>query len=73
MPELPEPADALTSWFILPVIWGNRLFDRGTRLLGESGVWLRGPSGRAAVGVTGLGMLAAACLWLMRDWLGWTW
>jgi hypothetical protein len=71
--DLPEPPLALAGWLILPVLWGNRLFDRATLLLGEAGGWLRGPVGRGAVGMTGLVLFAAAVLWLARDWLGWTW
>jgi hypothetical protein len=73
VPEPLEPADPFTRWFILPLVWGNRLFDRGTFLLGEPGGWLRGPAGRAVLGIVGLALVAAASVWLMRDWLGWTW
>jgi hypothetical protein len=71
--EIPEPPLSTAGWFILPVIWGNRLFDACTLPLGESGVWLRGPVGRGVIGMTGLLLLAAATLWVARDWLGWTW
>jgi hypothetical protein len=71
--EVPEPIDSLASWFIVPLLWSNRAFDRGTLFLGESGAWLRSTTGRAALGMTGLTLLAVACLWLARDWLGWTW
>jgi hypothetical protein len=71
--EVPEPPTTAGDWFILPVIWGNRLFDRGTMLLGEHGDWLRSPAGRSMLGLTGVGLLLAALAWLLRDWLGWTW
>jgi hypothetical protein len=71
--EVPEPPATLAGWLILPLLWGNRLFDLGTVLLGEPGSWLRSPGGRGVLGVAGLLLLAAACVWLMRDWLGWTW
>jgi hypothetical protein len=71
--DVPPPPTSHASWFILPLLWGNRLFDRGTLLLGETGAWLRGPAGRGALGTLGLILLAAAALWVMRDWLGWTW
>jgi len=65
--------ESLASWFILPVLWGNRVFDQSTELLGESGSRLRGPAARNALGVAGLILFGAAMLWLARDWLGWTW
>jgi hypothetical protein len=71
--DVPEPTPSAWGWFILPLVWGNRLFDLGTLSLGESGNWLRGPGGRSLLGATGLILMAVACLWLMRDWLGWTW
>lgn len=71
--EVPEPDDSYVSWFILPLLWGNRAFDQATLLLGEPGAWLRSSAGRALLGVTGLLLLAAAGLWLARDWLGWSW
>jgi hypothetical protein len=70
--EVPEPPMAASDWFILPVVWGNRLFDRSTMLLGKSGGWLRGSAGRSALGLAGLLMLAAAILWVVRDLFGWT-
>jgi hypothetical protein len=57
----------------VPVIdWPNRLYDALTFLLGPTGRWLRGPSGRAVVGCTGLLLLAGAVAWGLIDWLGWT-
>jgi hypothetical protein len=71
--DVPEPPASLAAWIILPVLWGNRLFDQGTLLLGENGSWLRGTIGRSALGMAGLILFGAALLWLARDWLGWTW
>lgn len=71
--DVPEPPASLAAWFILPVLWGNRLFDQGTMLLGENASWLRGTLGRTALGMAGLILFGAALLWLARDWLGWTW
>jgi hypothetical protein len=71
--EVPEPPEALASWFILPVLWGNRVFDQSTELMGEFGSRLRGPAARNVLGTAGLLLFAAALLWLARDWLGWTW
>jgi hypothetical protein len=71
--EVPAPAEPHGSWFILPLLWGNRAFDQCTLLLGETGAWLRSPGGRAVLGAAGLVMLVAAGLWAARDWLGWSW
>lgn len=70
---VPVPPRSPAGWFILPLVWGNRLFDHATQYLGETGAWLRGPTGRGAVGAAGLILLAAAALWLTRDWLGLSW
>jgi hypothetical protein len=51
--------------------WVNRLFDRGTTLLGLPGRWLRGPTGRPILGWIGTGLLVAALVWGFLDWLGW--
>jgi hypothetical protein len=69
--DVPEPPKSLASWFILPVLWGNRFFDQSTELLGESGSRLREPAARNVLGVAGLILFGAAMLWLARDWLGW--
>jgi hypothetical protein len=71
--EIPEAPSSPAAWFLLPVVWANRFFDRSTLALGESGLWLRSPTGRMLLGLTGLGMLAGAGLWMVRDWFGWTW
>jgi hypothetical protein len=71
--DVAAPPGSLASWFILPVLWGNRTFDQCTLLLGESAGWLRGPAVRNALGVAGLILFGAAVAWLARDWLGWTW
>ena len=71
--DVPEPDDTAASWFIAWLLWGNRAFDRATLSFGERGEWLRSPSGRSMLGATGLMLVAAALLWLLHDWLGWTW
>ena len=71
--EVPAPIVSPVDWAILPIIWCNRLFDRGTMLLGEPGSWLRTPLGRTAVGTLGLIMLGAARCWMAREWFGWRW
>jgi hypothetical protein len=67
---LPAPK---TSWWLRPVVWGNGVFDRWTLALGAPGRWLRSPTGRRALGWTGLALLAAAVVWGALDFfLGWT-
>jgi len=70
----PQPStfDPTPLW-LLPFVWCNRAFDGFTVLLGPPGRWLRGSAGRAALGWTGLLMLAAACGLFLGDWFGWTW
>jgi hypothetical protein len=67
------PHRSLASRCLLPLVWFNICFDKSTLLLGGPGRWLRGPGGRHLLGLTGLALLAAAGLWLVKDWLGWTW
>jgi hypothetical protein len=64
---------SLVSRGTTPVLWLNQTFDKGTTFLGERGQWLRSPSGRRVLGLAGVTLLAAAALWLVIDWLGWTW
>ena len=58
---------------ILPLLWFNQGFDKAIVVLGPLGRWLRGPRGRHLLGLTGLSLAAAAGIWLVKDWLGWTW
>ena len=58
---------------VLPLLWFNQGFDKCTYLLGGGGRFMRGPRGRYFLGLTGLALLAAAGLWLVKDWLGWAW
>jgi hypothetical protein len=51
----------------------NLAFDQAAGWFGPPGHWLRGPSGRAVLGWSGLLLLAAAFAWLVWDGLGWTW
>jgi hypothetical protein len=69
--EVPEPTGSLGSWFIVLLVWGNRLFDHSTAYLGEPGRWLRGTVGRLMLGLSGIALFAAACWWLLSDWFGW--
>jgi hypothetical protein len=66
--EVPEADDSVVSWFIVPLLWGNRAYDQATLYLGPPGAWLRSATGRALLGLMGLLLLAAAGLWLVRDW-----
>jgi hypothetical protein len=67
------PRRSLASLCLQPLLWFNRGFDRGATLLGWPGQWLRGPRGRNFLGLTGVALLVAAGLWLVKDWLGWIW
>lgn len=67
------PRRSLVGMLLLPVTWFNQAFDTATLILGPPGRLLRGPRGRHLLGLTGLSLAAAAGLWLMKDWLGWTW
>jgi hypothetical protein len=67
------PRRSLASRCLLPLLWFNQAFDKITVVLGGPGRWLRGPGGRHALGLTGLALLVVAGLWLVKDWLGWTW
>jgi hypothetical protein len=60
-------------WPFRPLVWLNQAFDWSTAWLGPLGRWLRGPSGQALLGWSGLLMLAAALAWLALDTLGWSW
>ena len=59
-------------WLLL-LVWCNRVFDGCTVPLGPLGRWLRGASGRTALGWAGLLMLAAASGLFLNGWFGWTW
>jgi hypothetical protein len=61
------------GWWLRPLLWSNRTFDRCTVHLGKRGRWLRGPRGRAWLGWTGLFFLVTAVAWSVIDWMGWPW
>jgi hypothetical protein len=65
--SLPEP---MLAWWIRPLVWSNQVFDHITTWLGEPGEWLRGGSGRAVLGWTGLLLLAGALTWAVLVGLG---
>ena len=56
-----------------PLLWCNLAFDGCAARLGPPGRWLQGTLGRALLGWTGLGLLTAALVWAVLDWIGWTW
>ncbi len=68
-----SPRPSLANRCLMPLLWFNQSFDKGTLLLGGPGHWLRGLRGRHLLGLSGLALLAGAGLWLVKDWLGWTW
>lgn len=67
------PRRTLFGIFFLPLVLFNQAFDKATLILGPPGRWLRSARGRHLLGLTGLSLAVAAGLWLMKDWLGWTW
>jgi hypothetical protein len=68
-----RPRRSLAGLLLLPLVGFNRVFDSIAYFLGKPGQWLSGPRGRNILGWTGLLMMAAAGLWVVKDWLGWTW
>jgi hypothetical protein len=67
------PRRSVAGMCLLPLLWFDRGFDLVAGFLGRPGHWLRGPRGRHFLGMTGLTLLVVAGLWLVKDWLGWTW
>ena len=62
-----------TVWWVRPLLWSNRAFDRATLQLGTIGRWLRGETGRIVLGWTGLALLLLALTFLVCDVCGWSW
>lgn len=60
-------------WFLAPLVWWNRIFDRGVELLGWPGEWLHGSRGRAFLGILGILCLVLALSWWLLVRIGWTW
>jgi hypothetical protein len=60
-------------FWLLPLLWFNRLFDRLALGLGAPGYWLRGPLGRGLLGWLGLALLATALALVLLDHMSWTW
>jgi hypothetical protein len=56
-----------------PLLRVNRGFDSAMGWLGPVGRSLRGKQGRNLLGITGLGLMLGALLWLLKDWMGWNW
>lgn len=70
---LPRRRRAWTTLVLLPLLMVNWAWDFCTWLIGPSGRWLRSPTVKNLLGYTGLGLLAVAAGWLLKDWMGWTW
>jgi hypothetical protein len=66
------PPEIRAAWWMRPVLWSNRAFDRATLRLGPFGRWLRGETGRTLLGWTGLLLLGLALTCLVLDVAGWT-
>jgi hypothetical protein len=65
--------DVKTAWWMQPILWSNRIFDRATLRLGSVGSWLRGENGRTLLGWTGAVLLVLALTCLILDVVGWNW
>ena len=65
-------ADRRTPWFLWPLVGFNAVFDACLLPWGPLGRWLRGPTGRAFLGILGLLFLTAAAAWAAAEWIGWT-
>jgi hypothetical protein len=50
----------------------NAAFDLCLEPWGPIGRWLRGPTGRALLGILGLLFLTAAAALAAAEWIGWT-
>lgn len=72
-PQRPGRLPVRGSWWLHPLFWSNRAFDRSIGYLGTPGRWLCSSQGRAFLGLFGLLMLAAALAWGLNDWTNWTW
>jgi hypothetical protein len=69
---LKRPRRSFAGWVLSPVIAFNRGFDGWLERFGFVGAWFRRPSGRLALGIAGLGMLASAIAWFLYDLASWT-
>ena len=68
-----EEAPIAASWGYVPLLWINQSFDAIVALIPGVGTTLCTSAGRAVLGLSGIAMTAAACGWLVKDWLGWNW
>jgi hypothetical protein len=67
------PREKGTSWWQMPLVAFNVVFDLFLLPLGPLGGWLSRRSGRKFLGGIGLLALAAAVGLALADWIGWTW
>jgi hypothetical protein len=68
-PPSPPEWTPLSLW---PVVAFNCVFDACLIPWGPAGRWLKGPTGRALLGILGLLCLTAAAALAAADWIGWT-
>jgi hypothetical protein len=68
----PAPPPVWTPWYLWPFVGFNAAFDACLAPWGPVGGWLRGPTGRALLGILGLLCLTAAAALAAADWIGWT-
>jgi hypothetical protein len=68
----PAAPPELMPWSLWPVVAFNYVFDACLAPWGPTGRWLKGPTGRALLGILGLLCLTAAAALAAADWIGWT-
>ncbi len=68
----PAAASERTPAYLWPLVGFNAAFDLCLGPWGPIGRWLRGPNGRALLGILGLVCLTAAAALAVADWIGWT-
>lgn len=70
---LPQPEPVETPAVLWPLVAVNAIFDLFTYPLGRPGRWLRSPSGRTFLGLSGLALLVAAGVCVALGWSRWSW
>ena len=80
LPQVESPANPLVPFtpshlpapWLWPLVALDWVFERTTEHLGAFGLWLRRPTGRTLLGLSGLVLLGLAAALLVLDWFGWT-
>ncbi len=72
--DIPDPRPKVTTHWVYRMLVGtNQFYDSTSSIFGGAGEWLRGPGGRALLGIAGVMLLAGSAGWLVKDLLGWHW